>query len=233
MSSASGDFGVLAGLGGFAGMGTNSIENELEIFKSKRIIEDVTRNLKFQVSIYSREKFHDVELYKDTNPFNVLVINEKKYEELPKKPIDVKISGDKIVLSSKELNQDIITTFNKTISLPYANLMITKNPNFNRYKVRKLDLNDFYITYSDFDGIVNDYQENLEVDLADKDATVISLSMEHPNKDKAKNILNNLVSVYNEYALTDKNTESKQTKDFIDERIVLISKELGDVESDK
>jgi len=29
MSSASGDFGVLAGLGGFAGMGTNSIENEL------------------------------------------------------------------------------------------------------------------------------------------------------------------------------------------------------------
>lgn len=233
MSSASGDFGVLAGLGGFAGMGTNSIENELEIFMSKRIIEDVAKNLKFQVSIYSREKFHDVELYKDTNPFNVLVINEKKYEELPKKPIDVKISGDKIVLSSKELNQDIVTTFNKTISLPYANLMIIKNPNFNRYKVRKLDLNDFYITYSDFDGIVNDYQEDLEVDLADKDATVIYLSMAHPNKDKAKNILNNLVTVYNEYALTDKNTESKQTKDFIDERIVLISKELGDVESDK
>ena len=49
----------------------------------------------------------------------------------------------------------------------------------------------------------------------------------------AKNFLNNLVTVYNEYALTDKNTESKQTKDFIDERIVLISKELGDVESDK
>ena len=39
MSNASGDFGVLAGLGGLAGMGTNSIENELEIFKSKRIIE--------------------------------------------------------------------------------------------------------------------------------------------------------------------------------------------------
>jgi hypothetical protein len=50
-------------------------------------------------------------------------------------------------------------------------------------------LNDFYITYSDFDGIVNDYQENLEVDLADKEATVISLSMEHPNKDKAKTFL--------------------------------------------
>ena len=233
MSSASGDFGVLAGLGGFAGMGTNSIENELEIFKSKKIIEDVAKNLKVQVSIYSREKFHDVELYKDTNPFNVFVINEKQYEKLPKKPIDIKINGDKIVLSSEEFKNNIVTTFNKTISLPYANFIITKNPKFNLKKVRKMDLNDFYITYSDFEGIVNDYQESLEVDLTDKDATVISLSMGHPNTDKAKDILNNLVTVYNEYAISDKNIESKKTKDFIDDRIVLISKELGEVESDK
>ncbi|GGG53320.1 GumC family protein [Epilithonimonas arachidiradicis] len=233
MSSASGDFGVLAGLGGFAGMGTNSIENELEIFKSKRIIEDVTKNLKLQVSIYSREKYHDVELYNDTNPFIVHVVNEKQFEELPKKPIDVKIQGDKITLSSEELKKDVITTFNKTISLPYANFIIQKNPKFNRKKVKKLDLNDFYFTYSDFASVVDDYQKALEVDLMDKDATVIGLGIAHSNKDKSKDILNNLVDIYNEYAIKDKNTESKKTKDFIDERIVLISKELGEVESDK
>lgn len=233
MSSASGDFGVLAGLGGFAGMGTNSIENELEIFKSKRIIEDVTKNLKLQVSIYSREKYHDVELYKDTNPFIVHVVNEKQFEELPKKPIDVKIQGDKITLSSEELKNDIVTTFNKTVSLPYANFIIQKNPKFNRKKVKKLDLNDFYFTYSDFASVVDDYQESLEVDLMDKDATVIGLGIAHSNKDKSKDILNNLVDIYNEYAIKDKNTESKKTKDFIDERIILISKELGEVESDK
>ncbi len=233
MSSASGDFGVLAGLGGFAGMGTNSIENELEIFKSKRIIEDVTKNLKLQVSIYSREKYHDIELYKDTNPFIVHVVNEKQFEELPKKPIDVKIQGDKITLSSEELKNNIVTTFNKTISLPYANFIIQKNPKFNRKKVKKLDLNDFYFTYSDFVSVVDDYQGLIEVDLMDKDATVIGLGMAHPNKDKSKDILNNLVDIYNEYAIKDKNTESKKTKDFIDERIVLISKELGEVEGDK
>jgi uncharacterized protein involved in exopolysaccharide biosynthesis len=58
-------------------MGTNSIENELEIFKSKRIIEDVIGILNFKF-LYILEKFHDVELYKDTNPFNVLkLINEE------------------------------------------------------------------------------------------------------------------------------------------------------------
>ncbi|MFC4164315.1 GumC family protein [Epilithonimonas zeae] len=233
MSTASGDFGVLSGLGGFAGMGTNSIENELEIFKSKKIIEDVTKNLKLQVSIYSREKYHDVELYKNTNPFIIHVINEKPFEELPKEPINVKIQGNKITLSSNELKANIITTFNKIISLPYANFIITKNLNFNLKKVKKLDLNDFYFTYSDFATIVDNYQKALEVDLMDKDATVIGLSMAHSNKEKSQDILNNLVDIYNEYAINDKNTESKKTKDFIDERIILISKELGDVETER
>lgn len=233
MSNASGDFGVLSGLGGFAGMGTNSIENELEIFKSKKIVEDATRNLKLQVSIFSREKYYDVELYKDTNPFNILVVNEKEDEALPKKPVSIKIKGDKITLSSDELKSNIVTTYNKTVSLPYANFIITKNLDYRPKKVKNLELNDIYFTYSDFVGTVDAYQQSVNVRLVDKDATVIGLSLAHPNKDKSKDILNGLVDIYNEYAISDKNTESKKTKDFIDERIVLISKELGEVETDK
>jgi len=233
MSSASGDFGVLSGLGGFAGMGTNSIENELEIFKSKSIMEDAAKNLKIQTAIFSREKFHDVELYKDTAPFNVLVIGEKEYVELPEEPIDIKINGDKITMSSKELKKDIVTTFNKTVSFPYANFMVVKNPKFNRRKVKKLELNDFYFTYSELATVVDDYQKSLEVELLDKNATVIGLSLPDQNKDKAKDILNDLINIYNNYAITDKNAESKKTKEFIDGRILLISQELGEVETDK
>ena len=233
MSSASGDFGVLAGLGGFAGMGTNSIENELEIFKSKKIINDVVKGQNFQTSLYSRERFFDVELYKDTNPINVVLINEKKYEEFPDDPIDIKIDGDKITLSSDELKKPIVTTFNKTISLPYANFMIVKNPKFNRNKVKKLDLDDLYFNFSDLETVVDDYQELLEVDVMDKDATVIGLSIRGENKDKAEDFLNRIIALYNEYSINDKNTESRKTKDFIDDRIVIISKELGEVENQK
>jgi len=233
MSTASGDFGALSGLGGFAGMGTNSIENELEIFKSKKIIEDAVKDLKLQVSLFSIEKFHDVELYKDTSPFNIIMINEKKYVELPKKAIDIKLKGDIITLSSEELPRDIVTTFNKTVSLPYANFIIVKNPKFNSKKVQKLNLDKFYFTYSDLSSVVNNYQEALQVDLLDKEATVIGLGIAGQNKDKMMDLLNHLVSIYNGYATTDKNAESKKTKDFIDDRIVLISQELGSVETDK
>ncbi|SDF67190.1 GumC family protein [Epilithonimonas hungarica] len=233
MSTASGDLGVLSGLGGFAGMGTNSIENEVEIFKSKKIIEDVVKEQKFKTSVFSREFFYDVELFNDTNPINIFVVNEKQYEELPKKPIDIKINGDKITLDSKEFKKPINTAFGKLISLPYANFIITKNPNFKRKKVKKLELNDLYFTYSDFGTIVDDFQKSLDVDLLDKDATVIALSINEANQDKAKDFLNSLSRIYNDYAITDKNIESKKTKDFIDERIKIISDELGSVETEK
>ncbi|WP_312765042.1 polysaccharide biosynthesis tyrosine autokinase [Epilithonimonas sp.] len=233
MSTASGDLGVLSGLGGFAGMGTNSIENEVEIFKSKKIIEDVVKEQKFKTSVFSREFFYDVELFNDTNPINIFVVNEKQYEELPKKPIDIKIDGDKITLDSKEFKKPINTAFGKLISLPYANFIITKNPNFKRKKVKKLDLNDLYFTYTDLGTIVDNYQKSLDVDLLDKDATVIALSINEANQDKAKDFLNGLSRIYNDYAITDKNIESKKTKDFIDERIKIISDELGSVETEK
>lgn len=50
MSSASGDFGVLQSLGGFSGMGTSSIENEMGVFESKTIVNDVLKQYNFQTS---------------------------------------------------------------------------------------------------------------------------------------------------------------------------------------
>lgn len=235
MSSAAGDFGVLQGLTGIGGMATNSIENELEIFKSKQIIEKVAKVINLQTPLYGDGFFFDQELYGAASPILISVINQKPYVDLPEEPIYLKVNGDKLTLSSEELKADIVTTYNKTISLPYANIMIRKNPDYNKLKAEK-ELDDYdgmYFEYNGFAETVNDYQKALSVELLDKDATVIGLSMEYPNVDKAKDILNNLVQLYNSDAINDKNSESKKSVDFIDERINLISQELGEVESEK
>ncbi|WP_299176848.1 tyrosine-protein kinase [uncultured Chryseobacterium sp.] len=231
MSSASGDFGVLQSLGAFSGMGTNSIENELKIFESKTIIEDVLKNQNFQTSLYAKQSLYDLELYGITSPYIINVIKEKKDIELPKKPIFIRTKGNQIILSSKEWEQDVVTSFNKTISLPFANIMISKNPSFEAPKKTKMDR--LYFNYMDFETAIHDFQEALKVDLLDKDGTVIGLSVDFQNKDKAKDFLNELVNQYNMYAINDKNIESKKTKDFIDERIDIISNELGNVEAQK
>ena len=227
----SSEMGMLSELGGFGSMGTNSIENEMEVLKSKKLMKDVVNGLGLQTSLISEKDFKKNELYGKSSPVIIRVINDKEYTEPIKKPLDLKISGDKLEISSEELPQKIVTTYNKTISLPYANIMISKNPEYRPSK--KEDLGDLKITYSSAEGAVSGYQKMTKVTLVNKDATVVNLAINHPNTDKAKDIVNKLVESYNNDAINDKNSESKKTKDFIDERITIIANELGEVESEK
>lgn len=234
MSSASGDFNVLQGIAGFGGMATNSIENELAIFKSRRLVNNVVRELNLQTTIIAPQKFYDVELYKDTSPIIVNVVNEKPFYNDKVSPIELSIEGDKLTLTSKSLKAPIVATYNKLISLPYANIIIRKNTNFNSEKVKNFDnLANLKLLYTTFDERVTKYQKALEVGLVDKEGTIIKLGMKHSNTDLAKDVLNKLVYWYNYEAIQDKNIESNKTKEFIDERIAVISKELGDVESER
>ncbi|AKK71686.1 capsular biosynthesis protein [Chryseobacterium gallinarum] len=227
-SPVSGDFGVLKDLSGFGGMGTNSIDNEIEIFKSKKLMYEVVKQNNLQTSIYTKAKINDKELYKDTSPIIIQVINEKDYAEKIN-PVGIKISGQTIVLTSDNF-PEIKAQFNKMISLPYANLLIIRNKS---YKPKSADVSNMYFTYAPLEDAVNYFQKIVNVSLVNKDATVIGLSLKYPNIDKAKDIVNTLVKVYNNDAINDKNSESQKTKDFIDDRINIISKELGQVENEK
>ena len=228
--SPSGNLGMLSDLSGFGNMGTNSIENEIEVFKSKKLMNDVVSGLGIQTKIYAEKNFLKSELYGDNSPIIIEVINEKEYDKPIKREGDIKLKGDKIILSSEGF-KTFETTYNKTINLPYANIMIRKNPTVKLSKIK--DLGDLSFTYSTKEAMVTDLQKATNVDLVDKDATVIGLSINYPHVQKAKNIINNLVITYNNDATNDKNSESEKTKDFIDDRISIIANELGEVESQK
>ncbi|MGE8526371.1 GumC family protein [Chryseobacterium rhizosphaerae] len=229
-ASGGGDFGVLQDLSVLGGMGTNSIDNEIEIFKSKKIMQEVVKQLRLQTSVYTKYGLKEKELYKNTSPITIEVVHEKPFTKEPKKPILIKISGDNITLASDEL-PEIKAQFNKAISLPYATIIILKNSQFN--KIEAGEMGDLYMTYATVDGTVDNIQKILNVALVNKDATVIGLSLNYANISKAKDIVNKLVDVYNNDAISDKNSESKKTKDFIDDRINIISNELGQVENEK
>lgn len=227
-----GDVGVLEGLSGFGGMSTNSIENELEIFKTKKLARDVVSINNLQTSMYSTLGINDQELFDDTAPVGVHFINEKKNKKFPREPFLIKVEKNRFLLTSEEYDYKRYFDYGKLISLPFANIIITKNKNFDSEKAGKIsELLEIY--FSDTESASSAVQKSIDVDLADKDATVLALSMNYPQVDKAKTIINGLIRAYNKDAIVDKNSESQKTKEFIDDRISKISKELGDVESDK
>ncbi len=226
----SSEMGALAQLGGFGGSGANSIENEIEILKSKKLMREVVTELGLQAGLIAKEGLKKNMLYENSAPLFVKVINEKKMEKPLKKPVKITISGDKIQVFSEEI-PTIITTYNKTVGLPFANLIFVKNPNFIPPKKKKLG--ELELSYSSVDDAVDSFQAMIFVSLVNKDGTVVSLSTKYPNIQKAKNVLDKLVEVYNDDAINDKSSESKKTRDFIDERVGIIANELGEVENTK
>lgn len=230
-ASAVGDLGVLKDLSGLGGMSTNSVDNEIEIFKSKKLMRDVVKSKNLQAVITSKSGLASKELYGETTPILVNVIAEKKDIKFPEQSLKIEIVGKKLIISSDELKNTIQTDFNKSINLPYAVIMVRHNPVFN--KVKAGDLGDLFLSLAPEEARVNQLQEATHVSLLNKDVTVIGLGINYPEIDKAKDILDNLVIAYNEDAINDKNQDSKMTMAFIEERINKVSEELGDVESRK
>lgn len=223
--------GLLGELSVFGGMGSNSVENELEILKSKKLMRDVVLKNNLQTSVYVLKSLGKKDVYKDKSPIVVRIINENLEEKYPEKPIQLNIKGDAVELVSKELSNSLKTQFGREIKLPAVTFVIDKNKNFRPEK--DLDYNHLEISLASIDSRVSKLQEEYSVNLADKKATVIALNINVENIEKGKDILNELVKSYNADAIEDKDITTKKTLEFIDERIKLISEELGQVENKK
>ncbi|MEN5306460.1 polysaccharide biosynthesis tyrosine autokinase [Chryseobacterium cucumeris] len=226
------DLGVLPDLSGIGGLKTNSIANEIEVLKSKKMMSEVISSLNLQTNITAKGKIRTLELYKETSPVEVRVIGEKK-DKGSINTIQLAINGEKLTLNGESLKKDIITTYGKTISLPFANIIITKNPKFNSAEVKGININNLVLQISSLEAAVNSLQGPLNVDLVNRETTVLKLGYQYPQISKAKDIINSLIVAYNNDAIVDKNSESKKTLDFIEDRIKKLSGELGEVENQK
>lgn len=225
------DFAALRDLSGLGSISSNGVDNEMEIFKSKKLMSAVVTNLGLETDIFAPGKFQNTELFEEKSPIIVKVITEKDKKKYPLTAINLNISGNKLTLTAEEM-KTVETTFNKTINLPFANIIILKNKNYKEDK-KNPNLNDLQLVISTKEKKTNSLQEALRVSLVNKDATVIKLAMNAPVVEKAQKIINELVIVYNAEAITDKNSESKKTAEFIQDRIEQIGKDLGAVETEK
>nr|WP_262909433.1 tyrosine-protein kinase [Chryseobacterium gwangjuense] len=230
--SASGqpELSVISELGGIGGMGTNSVDNEIEIFKSKKLMLSVVRELGLETGIYAKGKVKDTELYKETAPFIVRVIEEFSTTKYPAKQVLVSIRNERIVLKSEFFKQDIQTDFNKAVRLPFGVVIFQKNPRFK--KIAK-DEEKYALQFMSGMNRTRSLLSKLSVTLVQKEATVLKISMNDIVPEKTEEILNRLAVNYNREAILDKSSEAQKTASFIDDRIKLIGNELGKVENQK
>ena len=75
------------------------------------------------------------------------------------------------------------------------------------------------------------YLSQLSISLNSKESTVVDLSIKDESPKKAEDILNTLITVYNEQWVQDRNLVAESTSQFISERLAVIEADLGHVDN--
>lgn len=235
-SGASSALAMFADLG--IGQGTNNLYNEMAYFESPDLMEKVVKRLGLQTSYIMKKGLRSVTLYGSNLPVTV------DFETLPENKggsfrmkIDENgnISLDKFVVKAKKVDfkQKAPVKFGESVMTPLGKIKIEKTPFFGKDK-KEDDDKDYTIgvSRSSIVGAVESWIQKLSVDELRKEASVTELTVRDGSARRAEDVLNTMIQIYNEDWVANKNEVALASSDFIDERLVSLSKELADVDVD-
>lgn len=200
-----------------------NLSNEIEIVKSRKLMEKVVENQQLNVVYYSIGKVNTVELF-DTNPQSKFVQFSGIKDSSHGYTVTIRVKdGDIYVISGEK---EIKTENHKLIITPRFNYIINVN-NTSFYKP------DYKYTASWIPTpvIAARLSSALSISPLSKYASILVISTSSPVPRKSEIILNSLVDEYNNYNIDQNNRTAENTIQFIDERLLVISGELNDVET--
>lgn len=222
-------------LGLLGGMNTNSIENEIGILRSYRLMENVVKELDLNVRYFEDSFFGMRELYHNSPvSAQVLSLDKLKASDLS----DVSESSYRIEIKNEEQlelfrlsdEKKFNARFNEPVNLGFATVSFSKKENTSA--VTEIE-GPLVIGFQLPEKVAGAYEQQISVQLKEKNSSLIELQLQDPVREKARDILDQLVREYNREAIEDKNILALNTADFINERLGIINKELASVETGK
>jgi tyrosine-protein kinase Etk/Wzc len=237
--------GVMSELSAFSDMGFGSsvksnVDNEIEVLKSRTIVESTVKALELNVSIFEKGFVNTIDVYK-REPINVHFVNRKSnfyfcsayWEFIPR----TKTSFE-LVSKIKKTNEgvDVISIgtrkavfkYGEVIPTSCGNLIITRSlikNQFNKGKDKTI-----FIAVSPLENVVNSFRARVGVTSISKTSSVVNISLNDSSPERTETFLNKMIEIYNDDASADKNFISENTSRFISNRLILISRELNIVE---
>src|SRR5690554_4053580 len=214
-------------LGLTASMGPSGFENELQILKSKSLTERVVKQLGLNIMYFQEGRVRTSELY-ENKPFTVTLLTDQ--DSLPSRisPFYVNPKSD-TTFEIWEEESSIKDTYNygEPFELSSGEMILTPNPKKDFYS----ELGPVRVVIREVLGVTEGLQRAIQVEQVSKQTSVIRLSINSANYKKSEAILNELIYQYNKDAKEDRNMVSKNTANFIDGRLEIISEELDSVET--
>ncbi|WP_405380807.1 GumC family protein [Maribacter sp. LLG6340-A2] len=214
-------------LAALSGNSKINMDNETEILKSYRILDQVVKELNLGVRYLKKGNIKTTPIW---NP-QFKVIKEIAEDSL--------VTPKSFVFTIHDDNIEVIDEKDRTANISFTQLdsSLVGLP-FRVQLVPGADYGSFEDTRFEVvlmsDKAVNlELAKNLNVQPTSKNSDIIALSLRGENFMRSEAILNTLVQKFNQDGVLDRQQVSRRTIDFIDERFLYLSTELDSIEGGK
>lgn len=223
-------------MGAFASMGfiqiNNNINDEVNKLKSPDIMEHVIKRLNLDMSYSVDGKFHKDILYGTDLPLTVSFLSLHENESATAE-IEVSANGKAKMINLMSGTKEIplpnggAFTFGDTLNCRLGQIVINKTPYFMPGKHYAI-----YVAKNPIQGVINMFRSELNVSVKSDKGSIIVLSATDRSIQRAEDLLNTVIDVYNDNWMKTKNQISVSTSEFINERLAVIEGELGNIDQD-
>lgn len=211
---------------------TNNFDNELQILKSQTLVKKVVTDLGLYInhSLYNRFGY-DTPLYRN-EPVKVYMNPEEadqlegtveiKMEYKAEHPLKVNIS-----YTRNGEQKEVYQAFDRLpAALPTEIGVITFTPDTTSFH-RKANLR---VHISTPNHCASQYCASMSVEPVSKTTTIAQVNVWNTIRQRGIDFIYRLVDIYNKDANDEKNEVAQKTAEFIEDRIAIIDRELGNTE---
>ena len=205
------------------------VNNELFTLKSPNIAQATVEKLRLDVTCYAQGRFHEEVIYGDALGLTILPLDLKDSESADFF-FDLKEDGSFVMSNfsrgGKTLSGALKGKVGTTVKTPIGKVEVLKTETYVPKEIT-LRVEKTAVQYA-----VNKTVSRLSANAVSEMSTIITLSFDDENPQRAEDILSTIITVYNEKWVEDCNRRSALTTKFIGERLDVIEEELGSVEND-
>ena len=207
-----------------------NVANEIVAFRSSDLMTKSVERLGLETNYTDLMFLRERELYNKT-PFFMSILGDdnraSSFSFVVKKVGKNSFVLEKFTVGGVEMEaKPIGGSFGDSLVTPVGSIRLTESQYFHTWG------DDIRVSWATAKNRSAYYAGRMSVSAPRDESSVLTLSLTDYSPERAKNVLETVLDIYNEQWVEDKNRAAANTSDFIAERLVILQKELGDIDND-
>ena len=207
-----------------------NVANEIYAFKSSDLMTKAVERLGLETNYSDLMFLRERELYNKT-PFVMTILGDdnkaSSFSFIVKKMGNNSFILDNFTVGGVEMEtKPVAGSFGDSLVTPVGSLRLTESPYFYTWG------DDIRVSWATARNRAVRYAGRMGVAASKDESSVVTLSLTDYSPERARNVLATVLDIYNEQWVENKNRAAANTSEFIAERLVILQKELGDIDND-